>query len=102
MNVNQIPPPPNFEDITPGQKTSPGWQQWFFLLQRAVSSAITAGSAQLAIQFKSNGVNQGTSGQETIVDFVGDGVSALDASGTLTVTVSQMSFNKLKAYAARH
>jgi hypothetical protein len=40
------------------------------------------------IQFKDEGVNQGTSGGITAVDFVGAGVTAAAASGTLTVTIS--------------
>lgn len=40
------------------------------------------------IQFKDEGVNAGTSGGITTVDFVGAGVTASAAAGTLTVTIS--------------
>ena len=40
------------------------------------------------IQFKDEGVNAGTSGGVTVVDFVGAGVSAAESGGTLTVTIS--------------
>jgi hypothetical protein len=40
------------------------------------------------IQFKDEGVNAGTAGGVTAVDFVGAGVSASEAAGVLTVTIS--------------
>ena len=40
------------------------------------------------VQFKDEGVNAGTSGGVTVVDFVGAGVSAAEAAGTLTVTIA--------------
>jgi hypothetical protein len=40
------------------------------------------------IQFKDEGVNAGTSGGVTAIDFVGAGVSAVESAGTLTVTIA--------------
>lgn len=100
MNLNSLPSPPNLEKITTSENVSHSWGQWFFLLRQAITSAISA--AQIAIQFKGNGVNQGSSGAITSVDFTGDGISATAVGTSLTVTVSQMTFNKIKAYAARH
>lgn len=48
----------------------------------------TGGSGQSNIQFKDEGVNQGTSGGVTIVDFTGAGVSASESAGTLTVNIA--------------
>jgi hypothetical protein len=56
-------------------------------------SAVTSLTSDLTakqpnIQFKDDGTNQGASGAISTIDFVGAGVSAVNASGTLTVTVS--------------
>lgn len=57
--------------------------------QSAVTNLTTDLAAkQPNIQFKDEGVNQGTSGGITTVDFVGAGVSAAASAGTLTVTIS--------------
>lgn len=44
-------------------------------------------ATQPAIQFRDEGVNQGSAGGVTTVDFVGTGVSAVASGGTLTVTI---------------
>lgn len=40
------------------------------------------------IQFKNEGVNIGTSGGVSAINFVGDGVTAAEAAGTVTVTIA--------------
>lgn len=55
-----------------------------------VSSALQTqlNNKQAGIQFKDEGVNAGTSGAVTAVDFVGAGVTASHSGGTLTVTIA--------------
>jgi len=47
-----------------------------------------AAARQQNIQFKDEGVNQGVAGGVGIVNFVGAGVAAVEAGGTLTVTIA--------------
>jgi len=47
-----------------------------------------AAARQQNIQFKDEGVNQGAAGAVGIVNFVGAGVAAVEAGGTLTVTIA--------------
>lgn len=57
--------------------------------QAAVTNLVTDLAAkQPDIQFQDEGVNAGTSGGVTTVNFVGAGVTASESAGTLTVTIS--------------
>jgi hypothetical protein len=49
---------------------------------------VAGSGSQLAIQFKDEGTNLGTSGTVSAVDFVGSGVVASRAGSTVTVTVT--------------
>jgi len=76
------------------------------LITAASNVTITAAGigAQAGIQFKDEGVNLGTSGTVTAVDFTGAGVTATRVADTLTVAVTSSApdLGDVFAFAAAH
>lgn len=98
-NVVQIPDPPVLQPIADDKGyTKHQWQSWFFLLRQALQSAITAASAQIAIQFKDEGTNLGTPGTVDTINIVGPNLIVTRSVNTLTIRERAAS----RAYAARH
>lgn len=74
------------------------------LITAAANITITPSAigAQAAIQFQDEGVNLGTSGTVTVVDFIGAGITVSRASNTVTVNVPTPDLGDVFAFAAAH
>lgn len=102
VNLKAVPPPPNEQAALWGddKKFAPSWSSWFVLLRDIIQTAPVASSVQTAIQFQYNGVNMGTNGAVSSINFVGD-INQLSIVGNdLTVTAQQMSLSQLLAFSA--
>lgn len=58
------------------------------LLDQADNPILVSGGSQASVQFQDEGVDLGTSGTVSTIDFVGSGVTATRASNKVTVTVN--------------
>lgn len=100
--VQSLPPPPTMQALAQGKSDlfSASWADWFFRLQQVINTVPVSSSAQSAIQFQDDGVNFGSSGAITQINFVGDINNLSVVSTALTVTAQQMSLSQILAFAA--